>query len=211
MTKCFKETYLRSWFSKKYLCIYIWRILPIFGFLFPCYCENIPGLSVLSWLIVSQLKWAETTQLSITDCQVGGIQQSTVPLYEDEKYTFYKNTVWKFKKYKEQAAPEPRLLSSSASLIVNGGESTHPPSSVRMRMNFERFCWLPKMTKSGNTWSSRGPTKAVVQGVMSTYCSLQFTICTARDVSPKADCNHCLRIGSESKRCPYMWTCKTCP
>ena len=83
--------------------------------------------------------------------------------------------------------------------LSSGGESTHPPSSVRMRMNFERFCWLPKMTKSSNIWSSRGPSKAVVQGVMSTDCGLQFTICTARDVSPKADCNHCLRIGARAR------------
>ena len=43
------------------------------------------------------------------------------------------------------------------------------------------------MTKSGRY----DPTKAVVHRVMSTDCGL--AIRSARDVSPKADCNHWLR------------------
>ena len=51
-------------------------------------------------------------------------------------------------------------------------------------------------------WYVPGP---CIGPCIGTWCNehwLWIPICTARDIRPKADCNHCLRIVCESKRCP---------
>ena len=69
---------------------------------------------------------------------------------------------------------------SSASLIVKWrGIHWIQPSNVRMRMNFKRLVIVGD-DQIWQIWSSRRPTKALVRGVMSTDCGLQFA---AREMS----------------------------